>query len=146
MGAISGMFSGIEQTAADQGRLPFLGPGSYLLKVDRVGSFKSKKPPYNPFFVVDFDVLAAGEGSTNAEGSRASWLVNMIHSPALGNIKAFTLATVPDLTEEEVTEEAMEAMLGDDQPLRGLQVKCEAYNKKTASDKDFTAVTWSRAG
>jgi hypothetical protein len=144
MAAIRGMFSGIEDAAADGGNIPLLKPGSYLLSVDQLRSFKSKKPPFNAFFLAEFDILGANGDGCSAEGSKAAWLVNMIHSPALGNIKAFALAAVPGLTEEDITEEAMEEMLGETQPLNGLQVRAEAQVVKTKSDRDFTKVTFQK--
>lgn len=145
MAAIRGMFGGIEDAKADQGNIPLLRPGSYLLSVDQLRSFKSKKPPFNAFFLAEFDVLGASGDDASPEGTKAAWLVNMIHSPALGVIKAFTLAAVPGITEEEITEDAMEEMLSESQPLHGLQVRANAEVVKTKADRDFTKVTFQKA-
>jgi hypothetical protein len=144
MSAIRGMFSGIETTPAAMTQTPRLGEGDFELECIELRAFKSKKPPFAPFFVGDFKVLST-TNDAHPIGSSASWLVNMTHSPALGNIKQFAVSMVPDLTEDEVTEEAMEAMLGEDQPCKGLKVGASCQVVKTKAGYDFPKVSFRTA-
>lgn len=139
------IFKGIESTPASNQGHPRLGPGTYFLEVSELRSFKSKKPPFTPFFVADFKVLESSNGD-HPVNSIGSWLVNMQHSPALGNIKAFALALIPGLTEADITAEAMDAMVGDSQECRGMRVRADVYSIQTKAGHPFDKVTFRPSG
>ena len=78
-------------------------------------------------------------------GSVISWLVNMEQPSALGNVKGFAMALLPDTPEDDLDESAMEQLVGPDQPAAGIRVKADAVNIKTRAGNDFTKVNWSPA-
>lgn len=139
-----GAFSGIENTKTYKNS-PYLTPGQYELTVRSLSLVESKKKRGQQFFVAEFDVVT----TTNPEfqpGSLVSWLVNMDHGEtALSNCKAFA-AAVLDCDEEEVNEEAMEKLVGPEQPAQGIRIKANGFNIKTKAGDDFTKIRWDSVG
>jgi hypothetical protein len=132
-----GMFSGI-QSAKESAGGAYLKPGVYRLKVLACKAVKKFNGVNG--FAAEFEVLE----STCADllpGSFCSWVAMLNQEPALGNIKAFITAAAA-CEESQVTEEAMEIIVGPQNPLKGHEVRASAHNILTKKGGDFTKVKW----
>ena len=133
-----GMFDGIEGASSSKGGV-YLLPGNYLLAVQaaKIGSSRNK----GDFFVVEFEIVSS-DNPERPVGSRVSWMTMKNNDAFLGNVKGFAQAAL-DMAEDDITAEDIEAMIDDEQPLVGVQVKAQATNIVTRAGKDFTKVFWS---
>ena len=135
-----GSFSGIEQTKTFK-NAPYLAPGQYELAIASMLLVESSKKKGQEFFVVEFNVVTSNNPNA-APGSLVAWLVDMGHGDtALSNCTAFASAVL-DCDEEDVNEEAMNRLVGPDQPATGIHVKANAFTIKTKAGSDFTKVRW----
>ena len=139
-----GIFKGIKEHSVTGGGR-YLTPGNYTLEVEEVKTFESQQKKGRMYFCADFTVLST-TSSDYAPGERVSWLVNMDQPSALSNVKGFAMALSPDISEGEITEEAMEELVSSDNPAAGSRLKANAYNVVTRSGGDFTKVAWSFSG
>lgn len=140
-----GLFDEIGSAKVNQGGVYFL-PGIYRCEIVKVFTLKTRKR--EDVFIVECEI----KESNNEErkpGGRASWVVNLKHDAALGNIKGFVAAangidpTNEAEVNEEVTAEAVELVCSDDNPLEGVEVMLEATNIKTRDNRDFTLHQWT---
>jgi len=116
----------------------------WTLKIANVGYKKSQNPekPHAIWFNVEFDVLE----STNPEyapGSTVSETLDISQKRNLDDVARFAAAAA-NCSPEQIDPDLMVQLCGEDQPLAGVQVKCEAWdepNKK--SPGSFTKKKWS---
>lgn len=139
---MASFFTGIEK-AKTYGASQYLTPGNYTLQVSNISVIDSQRTPGRNFFLVEFSVVETDSPDYKA-GSTVSWMVDLTREDtAHPNIKGFALALLPDVTDEDITSGAMDALIEKDQPARGLNVKAKAWNIVTRAGNDFTKVTWS---
>ncbi len=136
-----GLFKGIEKEKASGGG-NYLTPGNYTLEVSEVKTFSSQQRKGRMYFCAEFAVLSTTSPDF-APGDQVSWLVNMDQPSSLGNIKGFATALSNDMSEDDVTEEAMEHLISSENPASGTRIKANAYVIKTKAGNDFTKVSWS---
>lgn len=142
-----GLFSGINQAQVGQGGVYFL-EGLYSVEVLKVFTMTSRKR--EDLFIAECKVLES-DNPERKPGMRASWIVNLKQDAALGNIKGFIAAcngihpSDEDEVNEEVTEEAVEYAVSDDNPLKGTVLGLQAVGITTRAGTPFTLHKWSPA-
>ena len=146
---MSNPFSGIG-SARVYGAGQYISPGQYALQVNEVKLVNSERDAGRQFFCVEASVLTANEVAFDTggwrSGSSVTWLVDMRQPSALSNVKAFAMALTPGASEGEITEDGMMALVGPDQPAKGLKVDCDAISIQTKAGNDFTKCQWRAAG
>lgn len=122
-------------------------PGMYVVQVNEIKYERSRKN-YD-VFIVGATVLQSNVHE-RPPGSQPSWIVNMVHDGALGNIKAFVAAlwgiTDPDVCgwRPEQWDAAAEQILSDAEPMTGATLGLECFNKITKEKKqNFTVHVWA---
>ena len=100
-----------------------------------------------PYFLVEYKVLAATEGSENKVGDIVSHMIMLRGNQqqkdkAMGEIKA-AVAAILGAKPELVTQEVCEVFVGEKQPAKGKQVRISARNKITKAKKDFTVISYT---
>lgn len=95
--------------------------------------------------IVELDIIDSKvEGRET--GETMSWIVNMKHQPALGNIKLF-LSKVMCCELDDITGKVADAAFSTSNPLGGRLIKCEAVEIETRKNKNpFTKCNWSTIG
>jgi len=140
-----GLFAGINEAKVGQGGVYFL-EGIYRVEVLKCFTMTSRKR--EDLFIVEAKVVES-DNDDRKPGMRCSWIVNMKHDAALGNIKGFIAAmngihpSDEEQVDEEVTEEAVEYTVSDDNPLAGMLVDLEAVAITTRAGNPFTLHKWS---
>ena len=138
-----GVFSGIKQAQVNKGGV-YLKEGNYLLEIEAVKLIPSRKK--DDLSVVESKVIEADGTDANVEGSSASWIANLTkHDAAMGNVKMFLQAVDPDLDDDTI-EQAADMAVGEDNPLRGEQVKCQVSMIETRAGNPFSLHKWFSAG
>jgi len=132
------MFQGIENAQMTKGG-NWIQPGKFVLMVDflktHLNAIKRGEQ-----FITEFFVLYSTNPSQPA-GSKVSWCASSWHPSAAGNIKAFFVALM-QCKPEQINEQGCNMATSPQQPCQGRLIMAEAYNKKTRSNTDFTAVNW----
>ena len=142
-----GLFSGIESAKVGAGGVYFLA-GLYKVRIVKVTTINSRKK--DDLFIVEAKILES-DNKDRKVGSSCSWVVNLKQDAALGNIKGFVAAangidpTDEDTVNKEVTEEAVEYVCSDDNPLKDVELNLECTAIKTRAGGDFTLHKWSPA-
>jgi hypothetical protein len=132
-----GMLSGIgDATPTDGGN--YIGVGVFVLKNDVLKGITSRKG--DDMFVSEWGVVESTNEKQPA-GTHVSWLSNLRHDAALGNIKA-CLAAVSGVKEIE-DDDAEEAIDEEKQPLCGHFVKAEVTEITTKAGNPFNKVRWT---
>lgn len=148
-----GMFSGMKEAQVGQGGVYFT-DGSYVVEVTECIAKKSRKG--DSLYIVEARVLEGTTSPTvrtNAKGAeetiypkkagtKASWVVNMRHDAALGNIKGFLAAAI-GCDEDQIGEEEAEESVSADNPLAGMIVRLDCETIITQNKNDFTLHRWS---
>ncbi|MHA1574437.1 MAG: hypothetical protein ACTSX8_10635 [Alphaproteobacteria bacterium] len=134
-------FEGIGAAKVNQGGNYVL-PGVYpLLFVNAVKKIVSQNTR-DTLVVAELDILESRVDDRKV-GSSMSWIVNLKHQPALGNLKGF-LASVMDVDPEMVDSKGADYAVSPENPLRGRLVKCEAIGITTKNKgQPFTKANWS---
>jgi len=132
-----GMFAGIsEVTVRQQNR--YVEPGNYTVEIEAVKSGRTKQAE-KPYFVVELGVVESDNPEFNA-GDTMCWMtmVREYKKYFLEDVKGF-ISTTMDCAPEEVTEEVVEFVTGDEQPLVGKRLSLRAYEGNNAkSGKTYT--------
>jgi hypothetical protein len=129
-------FDGIE-TATGVVKLPFVLPGKYVLRIDKLESFENRKK--EALIGATFTVVKRLTPTGNDEGTRCSLKIKMTldnSMEALNNL--FTAA----LRGEKLTKERATALISESNPAAGVTVAVEAFNIMVgkAKDREFTKV------
>lgn len=136
-----GYFDGIEDAESNQGSnyiLPGVYPVVYIAACKMVKSQKGNET----FFIGELDIISSKVDDRPA-GTSMSWMVNMRHQPALGNIKGF-IAQVLGVDEKSVTGPAAEAVVSAANPLAAKLIRLEAIVIETVGNKKpFTKCNWA---
>lgn len=133
-----GLFKGKLAAATATGkRGNYILTGTHRLRIANI-ELKESEAGDNDWFIAEFDLIS----SDNPEQKGPCSIVwNMSKKPTMGNIKGLIVAIDPDLTDDEI-EDAAEAMLGEDQPARGVELIATGVMKKTKAGNDFTLVAF----
>jgi len=115
-------------------------PGMYpVLFVDTLKMKLNRKE--EDVFIAEFDICQS-EVAGRPPGTRMSWVANLKHDAAPGNVRMF-IATLFGVPLEEVDGSTAELACGADNPARGRLIRLEASNIKTREKKqDFTLCRW----
>src|SRR5437660_12484512 len=113
-----GSFSGIERAQISAGGIYFLA-GTYRVRIREVKSIKSRKN--DDLFIVETDIVESNNPERKV-GTSCSWVCNLKHDAALGNIKAFVVAAA-QCPEEQVTEGEIELIVSNDNPLKDVELR-----------------------
>jgi len=132
-----GLFTGIEKANPSEGGV-YIVPGNYTVEVQKVKTGKTRAN--RNFFVVECKVLES-DVALRPRGIDVSWMVMLDQDSALGNIKQFC-ATATGSEMEDIDEAGVEAVVGDDNPLKGTKLQIQATNIVTKAGRDFTKVRW----
>lgn len=144
----SSKFKGMKEASATGGGGVYFLPGVYKVRVKKVHMLQSRKK--DDLYIVEADILESNN-SDRPPGSFASWLVNMKHDAALGNIKGFLAAcngidaADQEKIDEEIDDDVADYSISEDNPLAGTEVELICTNIKTKAGGDFTLHTWSPA-
>ena len=141
-----GKYGGMKDAQKNAGGVYFLA-GTFLVEVDEVFDKESRKK--KDLFIVSATILESNNDDRKP-GTKASWVVNLEHDAALGNIKDFVIEAsglssddVADMSDDDF-EETMDYVTGDDNPLQGTKMRLVCTNVKTRAGGDFTVHDWSR--
>ena len=138
-----GMFAGIEDVQV-QKVSRFVEPGNYQGTINAVKYGRTNQEE-KPYFVVEVE-LTESDNEEFREGDLVTWMT-MLHKFKhyfLEEVKDF-VASVTKSSPEEVTEEVVEFVTGEDQPLSGALISIRSWaetNKK--SGKTFTRSEFRR--
>lgn len=135
-----GVFSAVKDARPTQGGRYF-DPGNYVVKINRCKHGMTRKNV--DFFVVETKILESDNDGLPI-GSEASWMVTMDKDAAPGNIKSFAMAAT-GVDEDGIDEAGILEIVSDRQPLAGMIMRVEAFNKPTKEGKPFTRIKWLEA-
>jgi len=146
------IFNDIAGAEASGGREPNIEEGEYILVLDQASIKQGYKGKSMRLAFKVMEAKKVGADEPNQPESKASYILNFTKNQyAMGNAKAFFIALL-GLTEDEAKDSAaladhMAMACSPDQPLRGMRVKCSAYNQpiKTGPNagKPFTRYNWA---
>lgn len=154
-----GVFSGIE-SAEVYGGGANIRPGMHVLEVKELLVHNSRKKAGVVFFIAEMAVIESTGGrplsakesndappvsDAHAPGEVVSWVVDLSQPSGLSNVKGFAMALAPGMTEADITEETMSALVESKQPARGVVVRCDAFVELTRKGGDFTKTRWTTA-
>lgn len=135
-----GRFSGI-QNARQSGGGVYFKEGDYLVEITKVHVFASREK--GDLFFIETVVLESEGSDANPVGSKPSQSIKLSLDSAKGNINGF-VSGVMGCKPEEVTEEMVEEIVSDANPLKGERAMVNAVNKsKKHSEGEFTNLTWT---
>lgn len=137
-------FQNIEKVKA-AGAHSYIGPGEYDLEVVLA---KTDVHPGDgtPFFLIEYKVLTATEGSKNRQGILVTHMFmqrgnKQQQEKVLGEVKS-AIAAIMSIDPDQIDAKGCLAFVGEAQPGKGKTVRVTARNKKTKVGKDFTVITY----
>jgi hypothetical protein len=132
-----GLFRGVEEAKFNEGGIWFL-DGNYLVKVDvvKVGETRKKVD----FFVVEHTICWS-DNPQRKKGTQCSWMATADKDAFLGNVKHFC-SVASETPMDEVTEEGIEMIVSEENPLAGTILRVQATTIKTKAGGDFTKVIY----
>lgn len=120
---------------------PYMLPGSYLYQVLRCKEGENRVGV--GYFAADLRVLE----SSNPErpvGSVVGFVQMATNEAAPGNTKAFLLAANGcNEADDDLDEETIDVVVGEDQPLAGKKVRCISSEATSGKGKTYLANKWS---
>ena len=133
-----GIFAGIENVEVRK-NTKYVTPGKYKCTVEaiRQGLTNEENKPY---FVAELKVVESNNIEDFPVGSTMAWMtmVKKFKSYFLKDVKNF-VATATGSDMDEVTEEVVELVSGEEQPLTGILLEVIAYEgENKTSGKRFT--------
>ena len=137
-----GMFAGIDEVEVHQ-KARYIEPGNYLVEVQAVKQGRTNQGD-KPYFLAELKILES-DNPDFSEGAAVTW-ITMLHKYKkyfLQDTKGFvSIATGSE--PEEVTEDVIEFVTGDEQPLVGVNLRARAWTKvnentgRGFTETDFT--------
>jgi len=144
-----GVFGGIEKARSNMGG-EYIAPGLHRLKIKALKKLKSQVNKAEVNFIAEMEVL---ESSVHLPGQTVSFIRNLTTAKfpeaSLGDVHAFLYAAYSSQyiangedppAEDDITEEAANYAVSEDNPLQGTVIDCEAFVK---AGKSFTRTRWS---
>jgi len=135
MGNIS--FSGVENAKANVGG-NYVKPCDMIARIDRVKQDDSRSN--GSFIANEMTVLHVFEGEHEV-GENVTHMLMQKFDSFLNNWKKLVIG-ITSCPDSEVTEEASNKIVSEDQPLSGIVVRVKAHNIKTRKGEDFTIVNY----
>ena len=137
------MFAGIEEVKImKQSR--YVEPGNYVGKINAV-KYGTTNQDMKPYFVVEVEVVESDTPDFNP-GDTIAWMT-MLHKYKhyfLEEVKGFVSA-ITQSSPDEVTEEVVECVAGEDQPLAGVPIGIRAWSEtNNNSGRSFTRSEFRR--
>tara|TARA_R110000824_G_scaffold393652_1_gene592934 strand:- start:10546 stop:10968 length:423 start_codon:yes stop_codon:yes gene_type:complete len=131
-----GIFAGIEEVEVHE-KTPYVEAGNYIGEVVKVKS-GTKAETGQPYFVVEFEIIESDNPQFRV-GEKMAWMkmVNKYKKYFLQDTKGF-VATAMECSPTEVTEEVMEYVSGEEQPLVGKRLSLRAYADEKPNGKSYT--------
>lgn len=123
----------------------YVRPGHYIARIERVKQAKTRKD--EDFIAIEMKcivVIDNDSGRGHKVGEDMSHLLMAKNDSSIGNFKRFVM-NVMEASEEEVTEEACEHIVSDNQPLCGLFAEVFAKEIVTKKGTPFTRIDYKRA-
>lgn len=139
----SGVFAQWSGLAEANRKLPYLEPGTYLLKVTALKTGYSKRQVGVAYFVIEGDIIAATEASETPAGTTVARPITLKSTRAMQESRAI-VAAIYGIDEMEVTEEdGVAATVNDGEAVVGSVIYIEATsspwtNPKTGETINFT--------
>jgi hypothetical protein len=139
-----GLFDGISEARVGGQNVYFLA-GLYKIEVVKCFAMKSRKK--EDLFIVECSILESTNDKRPA-GTKASWVVNLKHDAALGNIKGFVAAANgidphdEETVNNEIAEKEVEYVVSDDNPLNGSILNLNCTDIETKAGNPFTLHAW----
>lgn len=120
-------------------------PGIYVLRVAKVKVDEARAG--FPYFLAEFDIVESSHPEL-LQGTRASWMATMKNATYkdtfLANVKGFLLAVLqgsqPGFRSEQINDQVIMAVTGEQQPLTGMLVRAQATDISTKAGNPFTKV------
>lgn len=133
-------FDGIEDTQLAPKRAPFLSPGHWVLRVERLERVISQRQRGVRYWLATFYVVSGPDGTV---GTERAWMVKL-EDPTLylKEIKSFLLALLND-TKVSITSATVEHLIGPDQPATGNLVQVDAVERDTQKGGKWTRLDWA---
>ena len=115
-------------------------PGQYLVQIDTVKAIESRKG--DDLFIVSGENLESSNEKCPV-GAACSWVCNLKHEPAPGNVKSFIAAALA-MDHDEVDEEVADSVIDpEENPLQGLLVRLTVTIIQTkGKGEDFSKHVW----
>ena len=125
----------------------YIEPGYHRLKIDKIVDQESRKNPGVWNYIVETSVVSSRALTPDAApahmpGDKVTWLVNLSWPSAKDNVNGFCCA-LANCAPKAITEEAVEALVGANQPARGTLIDVHAYHTPTRSGGVYTKCNWS---
>jgi hypothetical protein len=119
--------------------------GVYLLKINRV-TLKDKESAFkgNESFIVEGEVLESNVPACPA-GYQFSWVTIDAWEGYLNDVKGFICDALGGADPEQVDEDDLSAVIGEDQALANKQIRCVVKDKMTKKGGRFTQHLWAPA-
>ncbi len=135
-----GLFNGVEKARSSLGGV-FPEPGVYpVLNVSAIKMVPSRKG--DELFCVEMEIVESNVPERPV-GTTMSWMANLKHDAALGNIKGF-IAALMNTPEDGIGEDDCDKMVdAEKQYGRNRLIRLEATNVKTRAKTDFTKCFWT---
>jgi len=142
------VYEGIEEVASQrrsQGDTVWIPPGKFELEIVRVKDGKADQGEGRPYFVADFEVISSSNPNVEV-GDQISWMTTKgkFKQYFLQDVKNFIAAATASNT-NDVTADVVSECTSDNQPLVGMVVMADAYNKPSKQGNDFTVVNYRRS-
>jgi len=113
-----------------------LEPGNYLLEIETVRFFQSRKDNRTNIFAVDLKVIES-DNENFKPNDRVGWVTQESKFPEyfLADVKSF-LAAAGDVDPDDIDDEDADTAVSADQPLRGDKIRCHVSPGKKKEGKD----------
>lgn len=146
---LNSRFKGLS-TAKTWGSSQYITPGQYLLRLKEIKTHDTVDPGKGnaTFFFATFDVMVATYSEEQekkfSEGDELTWSINMSHASAQNNLIQFLLALCKkeNFTQEQLTDDFIATIFDPNFRFLGTEMVANAFNTKTKTGGDFTAVKW----
>lgn len=138
---MSNIFDGVETITVSGPRAEFAQPGTYNVRINSVNSKTSRKG--QEYIEIAMQVVNTIDGSMT-EGSECVHFFWRQHDSFLGSIKKFIMAAT-GCSAEEVTKDACELVISEEQPLSGTVIEAVFAVVDTRSGGKFTTVSFAPA-
>jgi hypothetical protein len=142
--SLADVYSKIKKSSVSNGGVYFQ-PGVYLVEIKKAFFKESRKAAV--LLIVECSILES-DCAERPAGSDVTWTCNMSLDSGPGNCKAFIAATagIPSddtkRIDDEVTDEVMDSLFGEDNMLGGMRMKVQATDVDTKAGGKFTKLFW----
>lgn len=150
-----GVFKDIKEAKTPSGSGQVFLPGKFLLKLGACKLIESSVKRASTFFIAEFEVVES-DNEKRKPGSSMSWVIDLTGGKypdlSLGNVKNFLHVAYSSFmlqageeppAEEDIDEKMSNDAVSEENPLCGVFVSAEAWNKQTRDkESEYTRVKW----